>query len=179
MCKQGDVDYIASTDYDGLLLGVPKLVRNLTLSQKRKVPGGKYVTTFLELITLNDILKGLELTQDQLIALGILVGTDYNPSGVKGIGPKKALVLVRKYPSVEELFENVETDFNWREIYSLFKEPIVVKRYNLEWKGIDVNKIKEILVERHEFNEERVMSLIEKYKEENKSSDQKGLSDFF
>jgi len=179
MCKQGDVEFIASTDYDGLLLGVPRLVRNLTLSQKRKVPGGKYVTTFLELLTLNDILKELDINQDQLIALGILVGTDYNPSGVKGIGPKKALALVKKHKKVEDIFSEVNCDFDWKLIYNLFKNPIVLTKYKLEWKGIDVNKVKEILVERHEFNEERIMSLIEKYKEENKQSDQKGLSDFF
>jgi flap endonuclease-1 len=178
MCQNGDVDFIASTDYDGLLLGAPKLVRNLTLSQKRKVPGGKYVTTFLELITLNDVLKELNINQDQLIALGILIGTDYDPSGVKGIGPKKALALVKKHRGVEEIFNEVECDFDWKEIYKLFKDPIVSKKYKLEWDSLDIKKIKDILVDRHEFNEERIMGLIEKYKEENKDLDQKGLCEF-
>ena len=179
MCKEKDVDFIASTDYDGLLLGAPKLVRNLTLSQKRKVPGGKYVTTFLELITLSDILKELDLGQDQLIALGILVGTDYNPTGVKGIGPKKALALVKKHKNAESIFAEVKPDFDWKIIFELFKHNEVLEKYRLEWKGLDIARIKEILIEKHEFNEERINSLIEKYKNDNKQADQKGLSDFF
>jgi len=178
MCKNGDVDYIASTDYDGILLGVLRLVRNLTLSQRRKVPGGKYVTTFLELIETKEVLSSLELDQDHLIALGMLVGTDYNPGGVRGIGPKKALTLVRKHEDINDIFKEVDIT-NWKEIYNLFVDPKFSKEYKLEWNEIDIDKIKDLLVKRHEFNEERVDNLIAKYKDECKDHDQKGLSEFF
>src|SRR3989338_5556285 len=76
LCREGLVDYSASQDYDSLLFGAPRLVRNLTLSQKRRIRGGKTVFTFLELVKLDEVLKELQLNQEQLIALGILCGTD-------------------------------------------------------------------------------------------------------
>lgn len=176
LCKKGDADYAASTDYDGVLLGVPALIRNLTLSQRRRITGGRYVQTFLELIKSKEVLKSLELNQDQLIALGILVGTDYNPGGVKGIGPKKALKAVSS-KSFSEIFSNVS--FNWKEIFDWFKNPLVDDNYSLVWKEIDVSKVKEILVDRHEFSEERVISLIEKHRKEMSKNDHGSLSEFF
>src|SRR3989339_545812 len=46
LCKQGLIDYAASQDYDAVLFGAPRLIRNLTLSQKRKIAGGRTIFTF-------------------------------------------------------------------------------------------------------------------------------------
>jgi flap endonuclease-1 len=176
MCKNGDVDYAASTDYDCVLLGVPSLIRNLTLSQKRRTSGGKYVSTFLELIKTRDVLAALDLTQDQLVTLGILVGTDYNPGGVKGLGPKKSLKLVKE-KSIEEIF--AEVSFDWKKIFSWFKEPSWSPDYSLSFGTVDVEKVKAILVDKHEFSEERIVSLIDKYLAEVKKNDHGSLNEFF
>lgn len=178
MCKNGFLDFAASQDYDSLLFGAPDLVRNLTLSQKRKVYG-KTVYTFLEYINLKNVLKTLEINQEQLIVLGILTGTDFNIGGVKGIGPKKALKLVKENKNnFEEMFKTLNVDFDWGEVYDIFVNLPVEKKIKLKRDDIDEERIMEILVEKHEFNEERVRGLIEKYKKENKNFNQKGLGEF-
>lgn len=182
MCKKKLIDFAASQDYDALLFGAPRLIRNLTLSQKRKVRGGKTVFTFLELIELEDVLKELGINHEQLIALGILCGTDFNVGGVKGIGPKKALKLVQNYKDVkgfDKMFNELGVDFDWKEVYEIFTKLPYEREVKLKWDRIDEDKVREILVERHEFNLERINSMLEKYKEENKNANQKGLSDFF
>ena len=40
--------------------------------------------------------------------VGILVGTDYNPGGVKGLGPKKAYKLVSEQRTFDAVFKSVE-----------------------------------------------------------------------
>ena len=109
--------------------------------------------------------------------------TDYNIGGVKGIGPKTALKLVKQYKNFDELFEQVKPDFNWKEIYAVFKSMPIMKNYQLKWKEADIDKVKEILVERHEFSEERVdnglKKLIKEANEVKKKKAQKGLGEFF
>lgn len=175
MCKNKDVYATASQDADSLLFGTPILIKNLTLSNKRKTAYGKVVYTFLEEIKLKETLDSLELNQDQLIYLGILVGTDFNPGGIKGIGPKKALKLV-KTKSPEEIFK--EADFDWKEIYDIFTNIPTTKDYKLKWEPINEIKLKEILVEKHDFSEERIDSILEKSKNLLKK-EQNNLSKFF
>src|SRR3989344_2853955 len=179
MNEQDDVWACSSSDYDCLLHGAPRLIPNLTLSQVRKLPNGKVVKTQLELIDLKKGLRDLKITHDQLIALGSLVGTDYNIGGVKGIGPKKALKLVLEHKNFDDLFASVKADFNWKEIYAVFKSMPIMKNYQLRWQEPDVEKIKKILIDEHDFSEERVQSTIEKLNEVKKSREQKGLGDFF
>ncbi len=182
MCRNNIIDFAASQDYDALLFGAPKLIRNLTLSQKRKVRGGKIVYTFLELIELDKALKELKLNHEQLIALGILVGTDFNPGGVSGIGAKKALKLVQEHKNIndfDKMFNNLNVDFDWKEVYEIFTKLPVQEKCKLKWNEIDEDKVREVLVEKHEFNLERINNSLTKYKEENKNAGQKGLGDYF
>ena len=104
---KNDVFATVSQDYDCLLFGAPKLIRNLTLSRRRKTFSG-YVDVKSEIIELDKVLNGLEINLDQLICLGILVGTDYNPKGIPGIGQKKALQIVKKYKQPVLIFESIE-----------------------------------------------------------------------
>ncbi|MBI5798221.1 flap endonuclease-1 [Candidatus Woesearchaeota archaeon] len=150
-----------SQDYDSLLFGAPRLVLNLTLSQKRKISGGKTVYISPYLVELKDVLTKLELNQDQLIVLGILVGTDYDPKGVSGIGPKKALKLLHSGKKFEDIFSSLEVDFDWKEIFETFKN-IPVDDVKLPSLKMNEERIKEILVERHNFSLERVEQTLAK-----------------
>ena len=179
MCRNKDLDYAASQDYDSLLFGAPKLIRNLTLSQKRKISGGKTVFTFLEYIELNKVLEELEINQEQLIVLGILCGTDFNVGGVKGVGPKKGLKLVEENKDYDKMFSELNVDFDWREVYNIFAKLPVNKNYELKWEEIDEKELKKVLVLDHDFNEERIQSSLDKYYSETKSKLQKGLGDYF
>ena len=181
-----DIYASASQDYDSLLFGAPKLIQNLTLSRRRKTLSG-WVEIKPEIIELDKVLNSLEINLDQLICLGILGGTDYNPKGIPRIGQKKALQLVRQYEqpvlifkAVEEQLMNLpeEDQFDWKEIFKLFHKPDV-KNVDLKFEKVDEEKIKEILVERHDFSEERIDKQLEKLREIKEKSKQKGLDKWF
>jgi len=176
----------ASQDYDTLLFGAPKLIQNLTLARRRKTfSGWKEIKP--EIIELDKVLNSLEINLDQLICLGILVGTDYNPKGIPGIGQKRALQIVQKhkqpvliFKAVEEQMMNLpeEDQFDWQEIFELFHKPAVVDA-DFEFRKIDEEKIKDILVNRHDFSEERVNKQIDRLRDIVEKSTQKGLDKWF
>jgi flap endonuclease-1 len=164
LCKNGDADYSASQDYDSLLFGSPRLVRNLSITGRRKLPRKEvYVEVKPELINLEEVLKNLGISQEQLIIIGILTGTDYNP-GVKGIGPKTALKIVKEYKTLDKILANVkwEADVDAREIVDFFLNPPVEKKYKIEWKQPDKEKIIKLMVYEHDFSLERVEKVVEK-----------------
>ncbi len=185
MVKKADVYAIVSQDVDSLLFGAPLLVRNLSISGKRKkVNSLSYISAKPELIDLGENLNILGIDRDQLIALAMLVGTDYNKGGIKGIGPKNALKIVKQYnKDFDSMFKEVKWDdffsLEWKEIYYLIKKMKVSDDYKLEWKDIDEKKIFELLVEKHEFSRERVEKGLSKLLKNQKSREQKGLKDFF
>jgi flap endonuclease-1 len=180
--KEDSVYAIASQDYDCLLFEAPKLIQNLTLAKKRKTVSG-YVEIKPQLIELKELLKELDITQDQLICIGILSGTDYNPGGVKGIGQKKALKMVKEHKTPEKIFEALsllekegkyKVEFDWKEIFELMKHPSVDSNYKIEFPKFDEAKVKEILME-HDFSDERIESQFEKIREIAESRKQKTL----
>lgn len=186
MVKNGDAYASVSQDYDNLIFGCPLLVRNLSIEGRRKKAGTlAYQKVNPELISLSEVLDKLGLKLDQLIVLAILVGTDYNPGGVKGIGPKTGLKLLKEHGiDFEAIFEKVEwkkhyPDLEWKEVFNTIKHIPVTDNYKLEWKKIDDQKLLQLLVEGHDFSEERVRTKIEKLKEVQKEMAQKGLKNFF
>ncbi len=170
MCKKKSVWAVASTDYDCLLFQSPRMLINLTLSQKRKTPSGAYKEVYPQVIELSEVLNSLQIDHNQLLVLGIMVGTDYNPGGIKGIGPKKALKLIQTDKQFEVIFKELEADFDWKEIFDTFRNIPVTDDYDLEAKEPDAGKIREILVEEHDFSEDRVNSMIEKMTEKPKEA---------
>lgn len=180
-----DIYASASQDYDSLLFGAPRLIQNLTLARRRKTFSG-YVEVKPELIELQKVLDSLEIDLDQLICLGILVGTDYNPKGVPGIGQKKALQIVQKFKQPVLIFESVkeqimnlpvEDRFDWTEIFPLFHKPDVDDP-EFDFKKVDENKIKEILVDEHNFSEDRVEKQLKRLADIAEKKKQKGLGDW-
>jgi len=176
LVKDGEAWAIGSQDYDSLVVGGKRLIQNLTLARRRKTRGG-VVYIAPELIEYDKVLQTLGIDEDQFICLAILVGTDFNPGGVKGIGPKKALALVKekKYPVV--IFREVEgkMDFDWKSVFEIFKKPNVIKGMKVKFSKIDSDKIKKILVEEHDFSLERVEKHFDKLKEIKKESAQRKL----
>ncbi len=173
----------ASQDYDSLLYGTPKLVRNLSLSRKRKTSIGEYIETKMEIIEFEKVLSHLQINQEQLICLGILVGTDFNPGGVKGIGQKRALDIVQKNNFPVKIFEYIEKsekynlDFNWQEVFKEFKTFEAKTKEQPEIKEINEEKVKEILL-KGGFSEERIASGLKRLHMAEEQNKQKGLSDF-
>ncbi len=175
LVKMGEAYAVGSQDYDALAVGADRLIQNLTLSRKRKTPSG-FVYIAPEMLEYQKLLNELAIDPDQFISLAILVGTDFNPGGIKGIGPKKALALVRQKKYPVEIFKEVEErlEFNWQEVFEIFKKPNV-KREKVVFPKVDEDKIKEILVTRHNFSTERVEKQLEKLNDVKKQSAQKTL----
>ncbi len=184
MVKKGHAWASVSQDYDSLLYGCPKLIQNLSAAGRRKKTA-KLGTVIVQptLIELASNLKRLGLSNDQLIALAILVGTDYNYGGVHGIGPKKAYRLVKlngeHYP---ELFKDVDfqkhSEHTWKEIFDTFKDMPVTDDYKLKWDMTDGEKIRKLLIDRHDFSADRVEKTISDLNEANESTKQKSLFDY-
>lgn len=179
-----DAFAVASQDYDALLFGAPRLIQNLTLAKKRKLASGASVPIEPEIIELDQVLNTLQLNLDQLICLGILVGTDFNPGGIRGIGPKKALEIVKRYKHPVIIFQaiakqlekaNLEMPFDWHEIFQLFKKPDVTKDYKIKFSEIDEKKLKILLCKEHDFSEERIENALKKIKETQKQEKQQAL----
>ena len=154
----------ASQDYDVLLYAAPRLIRNLTLARRRKTITG-YININPELIEFETLLNHLQVDKDQLICLGILVGTDYNPGGVKGIGQKRALEIVQKYKYPVKIFEYIENsskyflDFDWKQIFEEFHEYECCSKDEIVFKEPDKEKIKQLLLSK-DFSEERINSAL-------------------
>lgn len=182
MASKGDVWAAASQDYDSLLFGAPRLVRNLTITGKRKLPGKDvYVDVNPELIELDDVLRTNGITREQLIMIGILVGTDYNLGGVKGIGVKRALELVKRYRKPEELFSKIPWEFepDPMSIYEFFLNPPRSDDYDLTLRRPRGEELLEFMVKEHEFSEERVKKVIAEIEEAYRMFSGGGLESWF
>jgi flap endonuclease-1 len=176
MTKRGDADYCASQDYDSLLFGAPKLLRNVTISGRRKLPSKNiYIDVVPEVIELSKTLEQCGLTYEQLIDVGILIGTDFNPNGIKGLGPKTALKLITQYRTLENALPNVKNASFPVEpncIREVFLHPQVTDNYKLEWREPNVEGIIDFLCRQRDFSEDRVRKSLDKMLEGSKK--QKG-----
>ncbi|MHA1220328.1 MAG: flap endonuclease-1 [Candidatus Heimdallarchaeota archaeon] len=170
MASRGDVWASCSQDYDSLLFGTPRLVRNLTVSGKRKLPRKNvYVEVKPELINLEHSLKSIDLTRDELLEIAILLGTDFNPDGigVKGIGPKTALKLIREHKTVEAVLElpnmsGASKDLELEIIRNIFLKPDVTTDYDLKWSTANIDGVTNFLCGQRGFSETRVRNALEK-----------------
>ena len=167
LARRGDAYASGSQDFDSLLFGSPRLVRNLSIVGRRKLPGRKeYVEVEPEIIFLDKLLEELGITREQLIDIGILVGTDYC-EGVKGVGPKTALKLIKTHGSAEKalkaLGKSLEVDPS--EVRELFLKPEVTEDYSVEWREIDYDGVKSMLCGEHDFSEERVEKALNELKQ--------------
>ncbi|MCS7112526.1 MAG: flap endonuclease-1 [Nitrososphaerota archaeon] len=163
MTIRGDAWAAVSQDHDALLFGAMRVVRNLSVVGRRKLPGKDvYVEVEPELITLDEVLSTLNLSREQLIDIAILVGTDYYPEGVKGIGPKKALDYVKRYNDAKSVLRilGIQQQIPVDEIRKIFLEPQVRSDYKLEWRQPDVRGVVDFLCGERDFNKDRVVKAV-------------------
>jgi flap endonuclease-1 len=158
MCARGDVELVASQDYDSLLFGAPQVVRNLAITGKRKLPRKNiYVDVEPEVINLEDGLARLGISRTQLVEIGIMCGTDYN-SGLSRVGPKTALKLIKEKGDLEAILaEQEEKIEKFAEIREFFLHPDATGDYEIKMKKPRVDEIVSFLVSERDFDEERVL----------------------
>jgi flap endonuclease-1 len=164
MARRGDAWAAASKDYDALLFGAPRLVRFLTISGREFLPAQRSSRPITpELIDLQRMLDTLRITHAQLIDLGLLVGTDFHP-GINGIGPKKALTLVKRYGAIDHLPSTVRDAFDadLNRLRQIYLEPEVHDDYRVEVGRCDVDGVVHFLCDEHAFGRDRVMAALER-----------------
>jgi len=177
LTKKGEADYCASQDYDSLLFGAPKLIRNVTISGKRKLARrNSYINISPEIIELKKILTEYKITFEQLIDLSILIGTDFNPMGIKGLGPKTALKLIKEYGTFAKVLPHIKNNqiqFDPKQIQEIFLNPKITDNYILKWKEVDINGVIDFLCREKDFSEERVSKALIKIQEGSKEIKEK------
>ena len=172
MVEKGDAWCVGSQDYDCILFGATRTVKNLTIT------GGR---ANLELILLKKVLKDLNINREQLVDLAILVGTDFN-DGIKGIGAKKGLNLIKKYGDLFKVLDhlNVELEVDPQRLRDIFLKHEFISDYELKWGNPDRSGVIEFLVGEHDFSEDRVVTAIDKlYKLKKIDNSQSSLEKWF
>ena len=160
LVARGDAYAVASQDYDCLLFGAKRVVRNLAISSN---------LGNIEYYELKKVLMKLNITQEQLIDMGILIGTDFS-EGMKGVGAKTALKLAHTGKLKEKIAELQKTSaHDLEEVRQLFLNHNVNTDYKIEWKKPDKNGLIEFLCYEHGFSQERVSKAAEKLDKLNSS----------
>lgn len=174
MAAKGQVFAVASQDYDSLLFGAAYLIRNLTISEKKRIPGTKkYIVVKPEIISLADTLNTLGIDRVGLVKAAVLIGTDFN-TGVRGLGPKTALKVIK-----ENKFEKYANKVPRAEaVMNIFLKPAITNNYILKWGPVKSANIKNILCEEHDFSESRVNSVLNKLSKSKRKQEQANLDSF-
>jgi len=181
MAMEGTVKAVASQDHDSIVFGAPTLVRNVTISGKRRLPSkGIVINVVPERITLSSVLAATGLTREQLVDFAILLGTDFNPDGFEGVGPVTALKYLKKYGRLDEVKELAPAleAVNYKGIRDLYLNAPSTKGVVPEWKPMDREKVISFLVGEHSFSRERVEAALARV-EKTKPSQSETLEKWF
>jgi flap endonuclease-1 len=186
LTNEGHVWACSSQDYDSLLFGSNRLIRNLTMSRTRKIRGTT-IDVQIEYIYLDKVLNELKITREQLVDIGILVGVDFF-EGFKGLGEKSAYKLIKDYGSIENIMKNgvevrkipISMDLELldilRKIFLEVQKPEETPQF--AWKKPDENKLRELLIEQHDFSEDRIGAAIKRYVTKKSQKSQVNLDRF-
>jgi flap endonuclease-1 len=193
MARENLVWASASQDNDSLLYNCPRMIRNLSISGRRRIARSQsYRTIEPQLIDLDENLRAMEISREQLIDVAILIGTDYNDK-VPGIGPKTALTLVKKHGNIEKILSSFKVskkpkdrekhgriaEIPFEEIREIFLNPPKMDLQHPKWTEPQNDEIIRILCTEHDFSESRLQRSLERLEEALGSTRQSALSDFF
>ncbi len=170
MCKKGDVYASASQDFDSILFGAPTLVRNLTITGRRKIPGKEqYRDVKTELINSQEFFDSLDITREQLVDVCILMGTDFNP-GINGIGPKKGLKLIKENGDLEHALHTIGEEIpEYQDIRDIFLNSTYSDDYDLKPKNIDRDAVIEMM-KGYDFSQDRIENTLNKIEDSRKAN---------
>ncbi len=180
MAREGSAYAAASQDYDSLLFGSPRLVKNLAITGRRKLPRKEvYVDVQPEEISLEATLASLGMTREQLVDMALLIGTDFN-EGVKGIGPKKALALIKKHSSLDPALAELKVDIESKdEVRRIFLEPRVAAGAVAEFRDPDPDGVRAMLCDEFAFSRDRIDQALAKFTAARGQQKQKSLDTWF
>jgi len=164
MVAKGIAHAAASQDFDALLFGCPRLVRNLAISGKRRVPrSNRFVDVNPEEVLLDQVLSSIGVSRQQLVDMGILMGTDFNP-GIKGIGPKKALAMIKQFGNIGKAVEagKIPAIELLDELRDIFLNPPVIEEVSLSWGEVKRPETLGFMCDRNSFSVDRINSALDR-----------------
>jgi flap endonuclease-1 len=167
LTKTGQAYASASQDFDSVLFGAKRLVRNFTNSGRRKIPNrNTYIEIEPELIDTEKTLKELGLTKEQIVDVGILIGTDFNPDGFTRIGPKTALKMIKEHSRLEKIpqIQDQLAEIEYEQIRKIFLEPEIADVSEIKFGKIDYDGVLKYLVDERSFSPDRVQSSLGRLK---------------
>ncbi|XP_069044219.1 flap endonuclease 1 [Lepisosteus oculatus] len=179
LVKAGKVYATATEDMDGLTFGTTVLLRHLTASEAKKLP--------IQEFHFNRVLQDMGLTHEQFVDLCILLGCDYCGT-IKGIGPKRAIDLIRQHGCIEEILENIDSSKHpapepwlYKEARALFLNPDVVQGESVElrWSEPDEEGLLRFMCGEKQFSEDRIRNGCRKIAKSRQGSTQGRLDSFF
>jgi len=159
MTISGQAYASASQDFDSLLFGAKKLVRNFTNSGRRKLPNrNTTIEVEPEIIQIDKTLSSLGVTRAQLVDIGILIGTDFNPDGFERIGPKTALKMIKDNGSLENISQIQEKleEIDYKQIRDIFLNPHVADVSEIKFGDADYSGVVNYLTKERSFSLDRV-----------------------
>ncbi len=165
--KSGKADAVASQDFDCVLFGAKKLIRNFTNSGRRKLPNrNTYVDIEPEIIDYQKNLDSLEVKGKQIVDIGILVGTDFNPDGFERIGPKTALKLIKEYGKLEDIPQIQEQlkQIDYNQIRNIFLNADVTEVNKIKFNDVDYSGVIDYLSNHRDFSRERIQASLNRLK---------------
>jgi flap endonuclease-1 len=157
----------ASQDFDSILFGAKRLVRNFSNSGRRKIPNrNTYIEIEPEIIHYDKVLKELGVNREQMVDLGILIGTDFNPDGFPRIGPKTALKMIKEHSKLENIpqIQDKLTDIDYKQIRKIFLEPEVADVSEIKFGKINFEGLVKYLVDERSFSFDRVQPSLNRLK---------------
>ncbi|NWX96030.1 GEN endonuclease, partial [Nothoprocta ornata] len=115
--SNGYVDGCITNDGDAFLYGAQTVYRNFAMNAKEP---------HLDCYTMSSIKKKLGCDRESLIGLAVLLGCDYLPKGIPGVGKEQALKLIEALQGQNLLqrFQQWREDFQYNNI----NPPLVVKK---------------------------------------------------
>ncbi len=167
LTKTGQAYATASQDFDSVLFGAKRLVRNFSNSGRRKIPNrNTYIEIVPEIIDYEKTLKELGVTREQIVDIGILMGTDFNPDGFPRIGPKTALKMIKEHSKLEKIpqIQDKLSEVDYEQIRRIFLEPKVAHVSEIKFEKINFDAIIKYLVDERSFSFDRVQTSLNRLK---------------
>ena len=149
------------------MFGAKRLVRNFTNSGRRKIPNrNTYIEIEPEIIDTEKTLSELGLTKEQIVDVGILIGTDFNPDGFERVGPKTALKMIKEHSKLEKIpqIQDKLAEIDYQQIRNIFLKPNVADISEIVFDKIDYDGITNYLVEERSFSPDRVQTSLNRLK---------------
>uniref|UniRef100_A0A3P9K2A2 Zgc:110269 n=1 Tax=Oryzias latipes TaxID=8090 RepID=A0A3P9K2A2_ORYLA len=163
LVRQGRAHAVASEDMDTLPFGANVLIRQLNAKKDSEIV--EY--------SLPKLLEALCISLEELVDLCILLGCDYCDK-IPGLGPKRALALIQKHRTIENVLLNINREthpvphlWKFKESRRIFLDPPGPPTPELVWTEPDEEALVKFL--RPIMKEERVHHRMETFREKRKN----------